>query len=53
MTHVEALKTVIDDIASNRQMSQEQVNTVLLTSIANSLAGIADALTDKEVKKGE
>jgi hypothetical protein len=52
MTNSEALRAVIDSMASDGMgRSPEQINTVLLTSIANSLAVIADALTDREVKK--
>lgn len=48
MTNREILRDVIDEINSNGGMPQEQLNTLLLTSIANSLAIIADALTDKK-----
>ena len=47
MTNRETLKTVIDNINSDGEVPQEQWNTVLLTSIANSLAIIADAFTFK------
>ena len=50
MTNRETLKTVIDNINSDGEVPQEQWNTVLLTSIANSLAIIADALTENEAE---
>ena len=47
MTNIEKLRTVIDDIQnSDEEVSQEQWIVILLTSIANSLAILADALTD-------
>ena len=49
MTNTETLRAVINDMKnSDGEVSQEQWNTLLLTSIANSLAIIADALTDRE-----
>lgn len=46
MTNRENLKNVLEDLNSNGGAPQEQLNTLLLTSIANSLAIIADSLTD-------
>ena len=46
MTNREALRAAIDNMNSDGGMPNEQLNTVLLTSIADSLATIADALTD-------
>lgn len=48
MTNREALKAVFDNMKSDGGVPQEQLNTLLLTSIANSLAVIADVLTDKK-----
>lgn len=48
MTNRETLRDVINDVKSAGGASQEQWNTILLTSIANSLAIIADALTDRK-----
>lgn len=49
MTHRETLRAVIDDMKNSAgEVSPEQWNTILLTSIANSLAIIADALTDRK-----
>ena len=51
MTNRETLKSVIDDMNSNGGVPQDQLNTILLLSIANSLAIIADAfLTESEEK---
>ena len=47
MTNRETLKAVIDDMKSD-EIPQEQWSTILLTSIANSLAIIADVLTDRK-----
>lgn len=46
MTNREALRAAIDNMSSDGGIPKEQMNTVLLTSIADSLATIADALTD-------
>ena len=48
MTNRETLRTTINEVNSNVGMPPEQMNTILLTSIANSLAIIADALTDRK-----
>ncbi len=48
MTNRETLRTVIENMNSDGGVSQEQWNTLLLTSIANSLAVIADALTERK-----
>lgn len=48
MTNREVLRAVIDNMNSDGGVSKEQYNTLLLTSIANSLAIIADALTDRK-----
>lgn len=48
MTNREELKAAIDNLNSNGGVPKEQWNIVLLTSIANSLAIIADALTDRK-----
>ena len=50
-TNREALRTMIDEVNSGGGMpSSEQMNTLLLMSIANSLATIADALTDEKAE---
>lgn len=46
MTNREALRAAIDNMISDGGIPNEQMNAVLLTSIADSLATIADALTD-------
>ena len=53
MTNREALRAAIDNMNSDGGgIPNEQLNTVLLTSIADSLATIADVLTDmREVKE--
>ena len=48
MTNREALRAAIDNMNSDGGVPNEQLNTVLLTSIADSLAIIADALTDRK-----
>lgn len=48
MTNREELKAVIDNLNSDGGVTKEKWNIVLLTSIANSLAIIADALTDRK-----
>lgn len=48
MTNREELKAVINNMNSDGGVSQEQWEVTLLTSIANSLAIIADALTDRK-----
>ncbi len=48
MTNREVLKAVIDNMNSDGGVPKEQWNILLLTSIANSLAIIADALTDRK-----
>lgn len=48
MTNREELKAVIDNLNSDGGVPKAQWNIVLLTSIANSLAIIADALTDRK-----
>lgn len=48
MTNREVLKAVIDNMNSDGGVPKEQYNTLLLTSIADSLATIADALTDRK-----
>lgn len=48
MTSRETLRAVIDNMNSDGGVPKEQWNIVLLTSIANSLAIIADALTDRK-----
>ena len=48
MTNREELKAVIDNLNSDGGVSQEQWEVILLTSIADSLAIIADALTDRK-----
>lgn len=48
MTNKETLRDVIDNMKSDGGVPQNQLNAILLTSIANSLAIIADALTDRE-----
>lgn len=48
MTNRETLRTVINNMNSDGGVSQEEWETVLLTSIANSLAIIADVLTDRK-----
>ena len=48
MTNRETLRAVIDNMNSDGGVPQEQWNTMLLTSIANSLAIIADVLTDRK-----
>jgi hypothetical protein len=48
MTNREALRAAIDNMNSDGGIPNEQLNTVLLTSIADSLATIADALTDRK-----
>ena len=50
MTKREALIAVIDDMKSNGMASQDQLNTVLLSSIADSLAVIADELHELNSK---
>lgn len=53
MTNRKALKNLIDNMNADEGITQGQFNTLLLTSIANSLAIIADVLTDKkEVNNG-
>ena len=47
MTNRETLRDVIDSMKSDGEVPQEQLNTVLLTSIANSLAIIADKMADR------
>ena len=48
MTNREALRAAIDNMNLDGGIPNEQLNTVLLTSIADSLAIIADALTDRK-----
>lgn len=48
MTNREALRAAIDNMNSDGGIPNEQLNTVLLTSIADSLAIIADTLTDRK-----
>lgn len=48
MTNRKVLRDVIDNIKPDGAVPQELLNTLLLTSIANSLAVIADVLTDKK-----
>jgi len=48
MTSRETLRAVIDNMNSDGGIPKEQWNILLLTSIANSLAIIADALTDRK-----
>ena len=48
ITNREKLKTVINNMNSDEGVSQEQWEVILLTSIADSLAIIADALTDRK-----
>lgn len=48
MTNRETLEAVINNMNSDGGVSQEQWEVTLLTSIANSLAIIADALTDRK-----
>lgn len=44
MTNSETLKAALDYMNSNEMTSKDQLNAVLLTSIASSLAIIADEL---------
>ena len=54
MTNRETLKAVIDDMKNSAGIvSQERWSTILLTSIANSLAIIADVLTDRRDNSDE
>ena len=53
MTNRETLRAAIDDINSNGGVSSERWHTILLTSIADSLAIIADVLTDKYKAESE
>ena len=48
MSNRETLKDVVDKMNSDGGVPQEQWYTILLTSIANSLAIIADVLTDRK-----
>lgn len=48
ITNRETLEAVINNMNSDGGVSQEQWEVTLLTSIANSLAIIADALTDRK-----
>ena len=48
MTNREALRAAVDNINSNGGVPPEQWTTLLLTSIADSLAIIADTLTDRK-----
>lgn len=48
MTNRETLKDAIDNMKSDGGVPQELLNSILLTSIANSLAIIADALTNRK-----
>lgn len=55
MTNSEALKAlIIDNMNSDEGIkTRKDLNTLMLVSIANSLAVIADALTDrKEIEHG-
>jgi len=45
MTYREEFRALIEDAYLDEGVSQEQINTILLTSIATSLAIIVDALT--------
>ena len=46
MTNRKALRNLIDNMNLDEGITQGQFNTLLLTSIANSLAIIADVLAD-------
>jgi hypothetical protein len=48
ITNREKLKAVINNMSSDGGVSQEQWEVILLTSIADSLAIIADALIDRK-----
>lgn len=48
ITNRETLEAVINNMNSDGGVSQEQWEVTLLTSIANSLAIIADSLTDRK-----
>lgn len=52
MTNRETLEAVINKLNSDGGMPQEQWKITLLTSIANSLTIIADALTEPQPKMG-
>lgn len=49
MTNRKALKALIDNMNLDEGITRKHLNTLLLVSIANSLAIIADALTDRKV----
>ena len=54
MTNRETLRDVIEDMGIHLEgVSKEEYNTILLTSIANSLAIIADALTVEAIPKDQ
>lgn len=53
MTNRKALQNLIDNMNAVEDITKGQFDTLLLTSIANSLAIIADVLADKkEVENG-
>lgn len=51
MTNREMLRAAVNEMNSDGGVPNEKWNTILLTSIANSLAIIADVLTDKKMRK--